>query len=488
MVRRDTVAEIVAYRDAAVAAYDEYFRALRGAKAHLARAEEMASLASGGKRSSYTEGQHREVDAFQQAVSFPCMDSHERVARRLVDIRVWGHLVDHTKLDALMDKKGKDELRQQFAYVPERVGADGALINGEEIARGLPPVTEDAVVAMVEGWQDQAGWIFMRGIAEAFTNLDRRFRSHDGFKLGSRVILSGAFGGYSWSYHRNHRDTMIDIERVFRILDGKPPLEASNGGIIGTISSERMSRGIHQSEHEGEYFLVRVFKNGNAHLWFRRGDLVGKVNRLLAEYYGAGLGWGSAPRGDADPFECSALRPAARNFGLFPTPEKVAERVVEKARLYDSSLSVLEPSAGTGSLVRAVLATGRGHRVTAVEIQGHLANDLRAGGGCSRVFCSDFLRFEIREQFDRVVMNPPFDRGRDVDHVWNALKYLRPGGVLVAVMSASAEFSGTRKAVALRDLAVGELGGRFHDLPADSFAEAGTHVNTVMLVVGGSRW
>jgi 16S rRNA G1207 methylase RsmC len=34
--------------------------------------------------------------------------------------------------------------------------------------------------------------------------------------------------------------------------------------------------------------------------------------------------------------------------------------------------------------------------------------------------------------YDRVVMNPPFDLERDVDHVTHALKFLEPEGQLVA--------------------------------------------------------
>ena len=32
-------------------------------------------------------------------------------------------------------------------------------------------------------------------------------------------------------------------------------------------------------------------------------------------------------------------------------------------------------------------------------------------------------------------MNPPFENGRDIDHVTHALSLLKPGGRLVAIMS-----------------------------------------------------
>ena len=32
---------------------------------------------------------------------------------------------------------------------------------------------------------------------------------------------------------------------------------------------------------------MRGFRNGNAHVWFKRDDLVDRVNQLIGEYYGA---------------------------------------------------------------------------------------------------------------------------------------------------------------------------------------------------------
>src|SRR5690606_14748674 len=129
--------------------------------------------------------------------------------------------------------------------------------------------------------------IFARGVAECFSDLDRRFRSHDGWKIGSRIILTGAFteSGH-WNYYYNKRDTILDIERAFLVLDGRevPP---GYGGLVGAIEEARRGGwGARQTCVENEFFTARIYKNGNAHLWFKRDDLLRKVNRLLADYYG----------------------------------------------------------------------------------------------------------------------------------------------------------------------------------------------------------
>jgi hypothetical protein len=62
--------------------------------------------------------------------------------------------------------------------------------------------------------------------------------------------------------------------------------------------------------------------------------------------------------------------------------------------------------------------------------------------------CADFLTVDPAElcmrfgqgPYDRVFMNPPFAEHADIRRVTHALDFLKPDGLLVAVMSAGAEF------------------------------------------------
>lgn len=485
LIPRAGIEEIVGWRNHALDLYAGAFEKIRRAAAAVAEADAAVTAACGGARpASYCEPHVEEVEAFRAAVRLMDPAQFERVARRLTDLQIWGALIERTDLDHLMDKAAKDELRRQMAYVPEEVNPKtGVVINQDEIEKGLPPVSVEVVEETLRGFAADAGRIFKRGIANAFSQLDRRFRSHDGFKIGSRVILSHAFDEWgSWNYYRNQRDTLVDIERVFLVLDGKSP-RAAYAGIVGVIDEARKKQSgssRRKSEHEGDYFRVRVFKNGNAHLWFTRKDLVEKVNKLLADYYGATVGWGrfeEAPEPDLSDMRAVGH---AKNLGFFETPKKVAARVLEEAHIWKSDeepqLRVLEPSAGTGCLARA--ARDAGAQVHCVELDDGRVEQLRSQG--FDVHHGDFLKVFPRPEFDRVVMNPPFDRGRDIDHVNHALGFLAPGGVLVSVVSVGTEFREDRKSQAFRKM-VKERGGRFYDLPPDSFAEAGTHVNTLLV-------
>lgn len=118
---------------------------------------------------------------------------------------------------------------------------------------------------------------------------------------------------------------------------------------------------------------------------------------------------------------------------FFPTPGHIVERMIRLADLRVGQ-TVLEPSAGKGDIARAVLAAG----VTADLLQ---CVELNHGLGCHliglgfNVWRGDFLDYAPDHLFDRVVMNPPFERGADHLHVLHAFEFLKPGGRLVAVVS-----------------------------------------------------
>lgn len=391
--------------------------------------------------------------------------------RRALDRDIWSYLLRVTQLETLMDQTAKDEFHRQVENDP-------------------PPATAANCRATVERLIAESADIFKRGIATAFSKLDRRFRSHDGFKLGSRVVLTYFQDNFA-IVSRTREDTLMDIERTFAVLEGKPQPERS-GGILGALVLAR-PRGFTAQAYEAtsRYFRVRVFKNGNAHVWFTRDDLLARVNLLLAEYYGAALGAGVDAASGATQAEHSAQpnRTPARNFGFFPTPAAVAARAFEAAGIGMPQtwsgtyprLNILEPSAGRGDLAKPLTAAG--HKVTCVEIQAAFAAEL-GGQGHARTVRGDVFDMTPADlgQFDRIVMNPPFDGQRDIDHVNHAVQFLAPGGVLVAIMSASVEFRENHKAVAFRQR-IERMRGRIIDLPDGAFRESGTMVNTVLVTL-----
>lgn len=196
---------------------------------------------------------------------------------------------------------------------------------------------------------------------------------------------------------------------------------------------------------------------------------------------------------DADPRDAldqvlvdGAFSDRKRDFDQFFTPPALARRIVELADVRGKS--VLEPSAGEGAIALACGLAGA-ESVHAVEIDpkctDKLNASLRAGGSLWYRHLTNFLGWcaSRQQEFDRVVMNPPFYRQQDIVHVLAAYElWLKPGGKLVSVMSGGIAFRRDRKTMAFRGL-IDDVGGHAEILPQGSFSDSGTEVNTVLVTL-----
>jgi phospholipid N-methyltransferase len=172
-----------------------------------------------------------------------------------------------------------------------------------------------------------------------------------------------------------------------------------------------------------------------------------------------------------------------QDLGHFPTPPPLARQLVRMAGVRRGHRA-LEPSAGTGNLVAELLAVGA--IVTAIERDPARRQALRDRLFAANVLAlDDFMIYRPRHgepEFDRIVMNPPFRRcgeGDHLDHARLAFDLLAPGGRLVCVLPASVTFRRDRRHAEFRAWAesVGELAA----LPEGSFRASGTDVRTATL-------
>jgi predicted RNA methylase len=201
-------------------------------------------------------------------------------------------------------------------------------------------------------------------------------------------------------------------------------------------------------------------------------------------------------------------------LGYFPTPRALVEHIVDEADIWTNH-TVLEPSAGRGAIIDYLLGWVAPENIWAVEIQqkhaeamveeeakrryqrrrenhtpllplwDHLSATERAAAvklvreeSYPNLIVGDFMEASFPHLFDRVVMNPPFERKQDIDHVTRAYELLKPGGSLVAIMSASTLMGGRRKNQDFLKL-FEEAEGESERNPEDAFKESGTSVNTI---------
>ena len=157
--------------------------------------------------------------------------------------------------------------------------------------------------------------------------------------------------------------------------------------------------------------------------------------------------------------------------GFFPTPAETCERLIGYLT-FPNDARVLDPSAGSGRFLEAVRDNWE-IVGDACEWNTTLRQLLEKKG--FPILGDDALSLE--GQWDRILMNPPFEKGADIEHVEYAFeRNLAPGGSLLAIMSESA-FISVKKPVTrfwetMRPFCVLE-----ERLPAGTFEESGTGVN-----------
>ncbi len=164
-------------------------------------------------------------------------------------------------------------------------------------------------------------------------------------------------------------------------------------------------------------------------------------------------------------------------FQAFYSPKAVAERAAEL--LECKGLTVLEPSAGAGALIDAVLEYNPDN-VDWIEIDPKKAEGLRKKYSSSKVdgTCQDFLSFyfdpkdEDYVKYKRIILNPPFTKNQDIKHVIHAIENcLAKGGRLVAIMPAKPHPK------------LDKYNPTEYEIEDGAFKESGTMVKTKLVVI-----
>lgn len=167
--------------------------------------------------------------------------------------------------------------------------------------------------------------------------------------------------------------------------------------------------------------------------------------------------------------------------GFFPTPQPLVERMLDAADIQPGH-NVLEPSAGKGDILDAIRERHPDAATAAIEPHSDLRSIIEAKGHA--LVDRDFTQHG--ESYDRIVMNPPFERGQDAEHVQHAFDRLKPGGRVVAIMSNGPFFRSDKKSEAFRQW-LESVDGSHEELPEGSFAGQDafrqTGVNTRLVVI-----
>ncbi|KAA5604377.1 DUF4942 domain-containing protein [Roseospira marina] len=269
MVRKASAEELVGHRDRALERIEAGFEAIiEGMKAYKTAA------GTGHGLSSLTSSTGAMWSVVYSGITKRAMDD----VRKEIDRDVWTYMAESLGLYTVMDATAKAKFQ-------------------DDIEKDPPEVTVENLRATFGALRADADVIFRRGLVETFRRLDRRYRSHDAFKIDDRIVLGHALNEFgSWTRYGRDDDRIADLDRVMHVLDGKPvpdrcaalPSQILDAVRAGKRCGERIERG--EIIDRDSYFRVKWFKNGNVHLWMLRPDLVEKANKLIAEECGATLG------------------------------------------------------------------------------------------------------------------------------------------------------------------------------------------------------
>ncbi|CAN5572700.1 DUF4942 domain-containing protein [soil metagenome] len=348
-----------------------------------------------------------------------------------------------------------------------------------------PPLTIENARATFGDYFTRPRFHILRGLAEAFVDLDPAYKSHSKVRIGvkglpKRIILVG-WGEYNRAWAS---DRFRDVVNALATYQGRPHLSWPERMAISAAvktgdavldgksvtwddpDAKKESREVEQIGVD-RGITVRGFGNGNAHILFNKWTLL-DINRALAEFYGEVL-----PDAEEEGIKPSTSTAVSKDLQFYWSPPAVIDAALEFAGIHKPEYyrrgevphhMVLEPSCGDGRIMDELRA--RKCLSLGVEYHPGRADQARAKGHA--VVTANFLDQPATPDFDRVVMNPPFYGKHYAKHVRHARGFLKPGGTLVAILPATARYDHD------------ELQGDWSDLPVASFADAGTNVPTCL--------
>lgn len=172
-----------------------------------------------------------------------------------------------------------------------------------------------------------------------------------------------------------------------------------------------------------------------------------------------------------------------KEFQFFATPKKIADEMAAFAMVgFDAnSMTILEPSAGQGSLIKACLEHHSDISFDCCELMDINRSILEKIDGCC-IIAEDFLKVGRFGYYDRIIANPPFAKNQDIDHIRLMFKHLKEGGRIVTIASIHWQFASGKKETEFKAW-LDEIGAVVENLDAGDFKESGTNVKTCMIII-----
>lgn len=195
----------------------------------------------------------------------PKMDMEEII--RYIDQRMWRLAFDRTGLLQIMDAKAVKEFEAGLEK------------------KDAPAFTMDNIRTTYLHVYQQREELFSRGIVNIFRRLCREYKTNAeaAFRIPEGKIIvtwwaERSYGGKGLRIRYERQEEVNDLDRVIKILDGKQHIPQSLHTAINAAWGN-------DQVFEDDYYQFKGYKNGNAHVKFKRPDIIEKANELIHNYY-----------------------------------------------------------------------------------------------------------------------------------------------------------------------------------------------------------
>ncbi|WP_039057649.1 DUF4942 domain-containing protein [Enterobacter sp. Bisph1] len=187
---------------------------------------------------------------------------------RNIDRSIWRDLMLKSGMLALMDAQARDYWHKN-------------LEEGD-----LPAISEANILSTFEQLHLKKMDVFERGIINVFKGLSWDYKTNSPCRFGKKIIVNNLVNHNRWGFSLNwgwRMDQLADLERMLFLLDGRPIPESR--GDVTTRLMEHIRDSPSKDVYEDEFFSIRYFKKGTAHLSFRRLELIERMNDIIAKHY-----------------------------------------------------------------------------------------------------------------------------------------------------------------------------------------------------------
>ncbi len=181
-----------------------------------------------------------------------------------VDAGGWTTLLNDSGMRSVMSASKRKE-------VDEQLGAEN-----------VPALTREAIRATFVTLHDSRMDMFEQGVLECFRRLSWDYKTNLPQKFGKRMVMT-CLTSYG-SANMRQTDQLDDLLRVFHLCDGKPEADHRRGA-YRLIADAMQTTSAWPKLAEHDYLSIRLFKNHNGHVTFKRPDLIQRLNRIIAKHY-----------------------------------------------------------------------------------------------------------------------------------------------------------------------------------------------------------